>query len=104
MKKLFLLIAFATLLPPLAASALTEAPEAAARRYEKDLGFDVQGVSCTQVDTDNDGYVTCSVSIRGGDALKIQSIQCAASDSDGCGRRAEGCKPTVVHIVEAQSP
>ncbi len=99
-------IILAILLLPALASAIAESPEQAARRYMTDLGFggQVQGVSCARLDTDNDGYVTCSVAIRG-DKPTIQSIQCAAQrkvDETGCessARGAEGCKPTLVPVV-----
>lgn len=101
---LIAIVSVLVLLPALAA-AVTESPEAAAQRYETALGFKVQGVSCTQVDTDNDGYVTCTVALAGYDKPSVQSIQCAATravDADGCetqARHTEGCKPTVVYGV-----
>ncbi len=79
-----------------------EAPEVAAKRYGSDLGYTVLGVSCTQVDTDNDGYVTCTLRVQAGDKIETQSIQCAATravNADGCetqARHTEGCKPTPI--------
>jgi hypothetical protein len=65
-------------------------PEQAAKNYVSDLKMDVQGISCTTVDTNNDGYVTCSLSMtpREGQQPQIQTIQCAA-----VGGNAGGCKP-----------
>jgi hypothetical protein len=65
-------------------------PEVAAKKYVTDLKMAVQGISCTSVDTNNDGYVTCSLSMtpKEGEQPQIQTIQCAA-----VGGNAGGCKP-----------
>lgn len=52
-------------------------------------------VSCTQVDTDNDGYCTCTVFRK--DGLEPMSIQCGcAPEPQGCWSSppARGCKIT----------
>lgn len=67
-------------------------PDAAAKQYLSDLKVPYVGISCTQVDTDNDGYVTCTVSTQQQNLEKgvtFLSLQCAV-----VGGRSSGCKPT----------
>lgn len=46
----------------------TVPPEVAAARFVSDLGLKFQGKpNCTGADTDNDGYVTCTVALASGD-------------------------------------
>jgi type II secretory pathway pseudopilin PulG len=45
-----------------------------ARQYAGELGVEVAGLSCTGVDTDGDGYVSCT--IRGRDG-SLTPIECA---------------------------
>lgn len=60
-----------------------------ALQYAKDLGLadHVQGASCADKDTDGDGYVSCSISLKEGDRTRIQAIECATKWS-----RNEGCR------------
>lgn len=90
----------------------TVAPEASASKWAGDMGLKVQGTpNCTQVDTDNDGYVTCTVALAQPDAPpKLLSLQCAVitQRATGCGQNintayALGCKETVVRgVVQTQ--
>ena len=71
-------------------------PEVAAQKFVDDLGIKIQGrPNCAGRDTDNDGYVTCTVNLGDG---KLQSLQCAAlNDPSGCdptknSAYAVGCK------------
>lgn len=83
----------------------TMTPEAAATKWVGDMGLKTQGTpNCTQVDTDNDGYVTCTVAVVQSDAApKLFSLQCAVitNPPTGCGQNvntqyALGCKETVI--------
>lgn len=65
-----------------------DAAESGARQYAKDLGLKLKGISCARVDTDGDGYVSCSLSIEdpnGGS--HIEAVECAASFSMNSGCR-----------------
>lgn len=67
-------------------------PEDAAKSYLEALKIPYTGVSCTSVDTDNDGYVTCTVSQPVSDKNagkpELMMLNCAA-----LGANAGGCKP-----------
>ena len=70
----------------------TVPPEQAAQKLVDDLGLKIVGrPNCTHVDTDNDGYVTCTVNQGDGQLL---SLQCAA-----LGAEASGCKKTELKAV-----
>lgn len=66
-------------------------PYEAAKHYLDSLKIPYNGVSCTEVDTDHDNYVTCTVTQPTVDPTqqKLMSIQCAS-----IGGNAGGCKPT----------
>lgn len=71
-------------------------PPDAARIFSRDLGLKVVGVSCAGTDTDNDGYVSCSVNVDDGDGRgHLESLQCAALGADNVG----GCKQTIAKAV-----
>jgi hypothetical protein len=62
--------------------------EANALEYAEALGYDVRGVSCTNLDTDGDSYVSCDVVLKDGTK---QSLQCVGAvpfwhltGNDGC--------------------
>lgn len=56
-----------------------------ARRYADDLGYKVVGVACTSVDTDGDGYVSCSVRVEGReDPLALECSRGDWSFTEGC--------------------
>lgn len=59
---------------------------AEAREWARNMGLDVQGVSCTGIDTDGDGYVSCSVSSKGPNGTQVHAIECARAFSwnKGC--------------------
>jgi hypothetical protein len=85
-------------------------PEQAATKFVGDLGIKTQGQpNCTGVDTDNDGYVTCTVMVLGDDKQPQHtlSLQCAGlTSADGCdsqtSKYATGCKETVPKIIQQQ--
>lgn len=60
--------------------------EEEAQAYAKKLGLEVVGVSCTDKDSDDDGYVSCSVSHKENGKLAIQPVECATkwSVNSGC--------------------
>lgn len=76
-------------------------PGEAAATYAKDLGLELKGKpSCAGVDTDNDGYVTCTLNVVTPQGAMLQSVQCAATESsDGCVHYATGCKQTQMYLV-----
>lgn len=57
-----------------------------ARKYATQLGLEVKGVSCTNQDTDHDGYVSCSISHIENGKLSIMPVECATkfSMNNGC--------------------
>jgi hypothetical protein len=80
----------------------TVPPEEAAKKWADDLGLKTQGkANCAQVDSDNDGYVTCTVALAGkeGDKADTVSLQCAGvTGDDACNSQTTkyvvGCKKT----------
>jgi hypothetical protein len=65
-------------------------PEDAAKVWAEKLKLPVYGASCTSVDSDGDGYVSCVLAINTGDQpRKYQGLQCAEMSSV----KAGGCKP-----------
>ena len=73
-------------------------PTAEARAWADELGMKDAPVTCSEVDSDGDGYVSCTVK-NGAD---LHSIQCLASiDSNGCNQPARGCKVTPI-VVKGQ--
>lgn len=102
MKRGFLLAVFVVACAP----QNTTPPEAAAEKFVTDLGLKIQGKpNCAGADTDNDGYVTCTIALANADgSAKTMSIQCAAlNDPTGCDRTkgtkyAAGCKQTLAPV------
>lgn len=43
-----------------------------ARQWAKELGVEVQGVSCVNQDSDGDGYVSCTVKRGNGELMAIE--------------------------------
>lgn len=60
-----------------------EAAEEAARTWASDLGIELKGVSCAKMDSDGDGYVSCTV--RDG-REQIHQIECTGlvTINSGC--------------------
>jgi hypothetical protein len=82
-------------------------PNDAARTFARDMNLPVDGVSCAGTDTDCDGYVTCTLAMKG-DKPRLESVQCAALGAGGWCRTdrdykrspsATGCKLTVGKTV-----
>lgn len=83
----------------------TVPPQESARQFVEDMNLKIQGKpNCTGVDTDGDGYVTCTVRLaEPKDGKDTFSIQCADITTDGCGDGhtetfATGCKETQQRI------
>lgn len=71
-------------------------PEQAAEKFTLDLGLKMQGKpNCTQTDSDNDGYVSCTVAIvdRPEGPVRLVSLQCAVIQATTW-RPTSGCKET----------
>jgi hypothetical protein len=65
-------------------------PETAAKEWADKLKLPVLGASCTSVDSDGDGYVSCVLAINTGDQpRRYQGLQCAELNTT----KAGGCKP-----------
>ncbi len=61
--------------------------EKAAKAWATQMGLELKGVSCTSVDSDGDGYVSCSAAVVKSDGdIDIIPIECAAALTlnDGC--------------------
>lgn len=52
--------------------------EREAAAFASKLGFDTQGVSCANSDSDGDGYVSCTVSVRNESKLETLAVECAS--------------------------
>lgn len=57
-----------------------------ARRFVSEMGLRVNGVTCSDRDTDRDGYVSCTVSVDNDGKTHLEAIECAAryTWNDGC--------------------
>ena len=56
--------------------------------YGQQLGWDVVGKSCAGVDSDGDGYISCTARVRENAATSDKALECASgallSWTDGC--------------------
>lgn len=65
-----------------------------ARTWSTEMGIKVKGVSCANMDTNHDGYISCSVSSElPGGGVDIMPIECATSWSINSGCRAARIMP-----------
>ncbi|MFI5297753.1 MAG: hypothetical protein ACHREM_06595 [Polyangiales bacterium] len=58
-----------------------------ARKYAAALGLTVQGVECARNDSDNDGYVSCTLAVKQPSGeVAIEPIECAVkyTTNEGC--------------------
>lgn len=60
------------------------AAEAEVHTWAKALHLELEGVDCADIDSDGDGYVSCSVSVKG---QAVQDIECRGAWSRGHGCR-----------------
>lgn len=65
--------------------------ESQAKQYAQSLGMKGATVNCVNMDTDGDGYVSCTIATPGPDGkMDLQPVECAANQN-GCNRN-EGCR------------
>ena len=65
--------------------------EKQAKEYATDLGLEVKAARCTNMDTDGDGYVSCTLSVTDKEGKdRLEAIECAAF-ANGCSMN-EGCR------------
>lgn len=62
----------------------TKAAKREAQQWANDLGLQVTGISCTDIDSDGDGYVSCTVALKDG---QTKQIECKGAYSFGHGCR-----------------
>lgn len=60
-----------------------------ARAWAAKMGLEVRDISCTKLDTDGDGYVSCTISSKrmgGSGPVQLTAIECATrwSINEGC--------------------
>lgn len=85
----------------------TVPPEEAAQKFVDDLGLKIQGKpNCAQIDSDNDGYVTCTIALQAKEGAnpETMSLQCAGiTSTDGCNAQTTkyvvGCKKTEPKVI-----
>lgn len=65
--------------------------ESQAKEYAQSLGMKGATVNCVNMDTDGDGYVSCTIATpNDGGKVDLQPVECAARQ-EGCNRN-EGCR------------
>lgn len=85
----------------------TVPPEKAAKEYMTGLGFKTQGEpQCAGIDSDRDGYVSCSVAVVEADGkTRVQSLECAGITNPdlGCDNQTDkyavGCKERLPKVL-----
>lgn len=62
----------------------TAEPEA--RAWAQQMGLQVVGAACSDVDSDGDGYVSCTLTVRDGASTKLVPVECGSSwgNNKGC--------------------
>ena len=70
-----------------------------AKQYSNELGLHPQGYSCSGADSDEDGYVSCTLSFENG---STKSIECGYDKPFALLGQNTGCKVKLVP-VQAQS-
>lgn len=64
------------------------AAKAEAQKWATNLGYRILGISCANIDSDNDGYVSCTVRVIDGDKpAETKQIECRGEWSRGHGCR-----------------
>ena len=64
--------------------------ETDARAYGKRMGYQVVGVECMNMDSDQDGYVSCSMSVKKTDGnIDLIPVECASQFWFGSGCRRQ---------------
>lgn len=71
-----------------------KAAETAAKVWSSQMGFKPVGISCTGMDTNGDGYVSCSIAVLKNDGTpSMIPIECAGSFTINNGCRAARVLP-----------
>jgi len=66
--------------------------EEEAHEWARTMGYEVQGLTCMDLDTDHNGYVTCTMQIKNNE-VKPYTIECAKKVKEGCGYSQDrGCR------------
>jgi len=65
--------------------------KAEAEEWARSMGFEVKGLTCMDYDNDGNGYVTCTINVKG-DEAKPYTIECARVAPDSCTRADRGCR------------
>jgi hypothetical protein len=71
-----------------------KAAEVAAKQWSSQMGFKPVGISCTGIDSNEDGYVSCSIAVLKNDGTpSMIPIECAGSFTVNSGCRAARLLP-----------
>lgn len=76
-----LLIAAALITPACDSDANRFSAENNAAKWSKSMGYTLKGRSCSALDSDGDGYVTCTANVEGQPLL---NLQCQTRSGGGC--------------------
>lgn len=68
-----------------------------AQRWATELGYTVRGASCANYDSDDDGYVSCTVVVVDGDTTRPMAIECRSAYALG-----QGCRQPKLGQRQAQ--
>jgi hypothetical protein len=66
-----------------------EEAEKNATSFATELGLDVKHITCVNYDSDNDGYVSCTVAHNNNGKVELMPIECARTFSFNSGCRAQ---------------
>lgn len=64
---------------------------ASAKDYAEEMKWDVNAISCVNQDTDGDGYVSCTISVKEGEAKVDKHVECVGDTEFGCSTKS-GCR------------
>lgn len=80
----FLVVAVVSVRGCLSGPAQQSAAKDEAATWARELGLQYTGISCADYDSDNDGYVSCTLAMKNGDT---KQIECRGAYSWGHGCR-----------------
>lgn len=72
----------------------TAAAKSEARSWARELGLQTTGVACANIDSDGDGYVSCTIALKDG---STKQIECRGAYAPG-----HGCREPKLRIPSAQ--
>lgn len=67
--------------------------------YAKALRYDVVAATCAGIDSDGDGYVSCTLRYRDGDRTATEAVECASGASF---TRTTGCRLAQPKVYQQQ--